>query len=197
MAWTKQASQQYQHEWYLAHRFEIAARAKTRRKEINARVRERYRITHGGLVQPRGLTNQCGHSEEKHFAKGMCKNCYYAKIYAENREQEINRSNKWRKTNPEKAKAREHRRRARLESGGAPFTADEWFALLVSHDWKCYYCKVELTRYSASPDHLVPLSAGGSNSIVNIVPACRTCNYSKNDKPAEEFIRHRALKGGE
>lgn len=31
-------------------------------------------------------------------------------------------------------------------------------------------------------DHVMPLNAGGSNDITNLVVACRSCNRSKKDK---------------
>lgn len=33
----------------------------------------------------------------------------------------------------------------------------------------------------ASPDHVVPLSRGGKDSLDNVVTACSGCNYSKWD----------------
>jgi len=36
-------------------------------------------------------------------------------------------------------------------------------------------------------DHVVPLSRGGSNALVNLATACRPCNLSKGSKTVEEW----------
>lgn len=38
-------------------------------------------------------------------------------------------------------------------------------------------------------DHVIPLSAGGSNDISNIVPACLRCNQTKGGRALEIFLR--------
>lgn len=37
----------------------------------------------------------------------------------------------------------------------------------------------------ASVDHIVPVTAGGTNAPSNLVTACWRCNLAKNDSPAE------------
>lgn len=46
---------------------------------------------------------------------------------------------------------------------------------------KCLYCNVTLTLETATIDHLVPLSKGGSNNFDNLVLACLKCNRAKAD----------------
>ena len=36
-------------------------------------------------------------------------------------------------------------------------------------------------------DHVVPVSKGGSTSADNIIPACQSCNSSKNNKDIIEW----------
>ncbi len=45
------------------------------------------------------------------------------------------------------------------------------------------------------PDHLVPLSKGGSNSSTNILPACRPCNLSKQSMSLSEWAACRERRG--
>lgn len=37
-------------------------------------------------------------------------------------------------------------------------------------------------------DHVVPFSKGGSDSVDNLITACRHCNRQKRDKSVEEFL---------
>lgn len=58
----------------------------------------------------------------------------------------------------------------------------------------CAYCAVELVREGGGAnqfcvEHVVPVSKGGPNNIVNYVPACRSCNTSKSDGHVLQFIR--------
>ena len=53
---------------------------------------------------------------------------------------------------------------------------EEWEALKRKHDNRCAHCKESkpLTK-----DHILPLSAGGTDYIQNIQPLCRNCNSRK------------------
>jgi hypothetical protein len=65
--------------------------------------------------------------------------------------------------------------------------------LLARFNSRCAYCGVSLyiennTRNSSLHwDHVVPLFRGGTDSIGNILPACRTCNTSKGIKTLTEW----------
>lgn len=72
------------------------------------------------------------------------------------------------------------------------FTKKEWLTLLRSTGYKCHYCGRGLSRKTATPDHKVPLSRGGSNWIANIVPACLSCNQRKNALTRSEYVRRLA-----
>lgn len=50
----------------------------------------------------------------------------------------------------------------------------------------CFYCAYEGPKISV--DHVVPRSAGGSNSLGNKVIACIRCNNVKGDMSMEQFI---------
>lgn len=52
--------------------------------------------------------------------------------------------------------------------------------------WRCQYCGTNLTKSSATIDHVFPESKGGETSYRNCVAACRKCNHRKAFKSAEE-----------
>lgn len=47
----------------------------------------------------------------------------------------------------------------------------------------CYKCGKQLTRFSATLDHLQPVSEGGDNSYDNLATACLHCNSKRGAKP--------------
>ena len=48
----------------------------------------------------------------------------------------------------------------------------------------CYWCKRKLDSASATLDHMIPLSKGGTNGADNFVLACEDCNKGRqNDMP--------------
>ncbi|HBM16348.1 MAG TPA: hypothetical protein DD381_08430 [Lentisphaeria bacterium] len=54
-------------------------------------------------------------------------------------------------------------------------------------DYKCIYCGNSFPKDSLTIDHLIPLSAGGLNEMINFVTCCKDCNQKKADKPLNLF----------
>lgn len=108
-------------------------------------------------------------------AKGMCQQ-HYAKPFR-------NRwARAWRKANPDKVRAKDQRRRARLLAAPVnDLTAEQWRDIKAAHKHRCAYCG---KRRPLTMDHVIPLSKGGPHTASNIVPACRSCNCSKRDREA-------------
>lgn len=46
----------------------------------------------------------------------------------------------------------------------------------------CWMCGVELTRKTATCDHLHPRSRGGSDDWQNLRPACQPCNNARGNR---------------
>ena len=57
----------------------------------------------------------------------------------------------------------------------------------------CAYCGEQTD--DMQPDHVIPLSRGGSNSITNIVPSCGLCNADKRDLYLHEWYADRERRG--
>ena len=52
----------------------------------------------------------------------------------------------------------------------------------------CYKCNKQLTRFSATLDHLTPVSEGGDNSYDNLATSCLHCNSSRGAKPLMDIL---------
>jgi hypothetical protein len=56
----------------------------------------------------------------------------------------------------------------------------------------CQYCQKQLTRFTATLDHVQPVAEGGDNSFGNLLTACLDCNSRKNVRPLGDFLAERA-----
>jgi 5-methylcytosine-specific restriction endonuclease McrA len=63
---------------------------------------------------------------------------------------------------------------------------------LAEHGRACAYCG---SPGKLTVDHLVALKSGGSNSIENLVPACKSCNSSKGTAPVAAWLAGRIRRG--
>lgn len=54
--------------------------------------------------------------------------------------------------------------------------------------FKCHYCQKQLTRFTATLDHIQPVSRGGDNSLGNLVTACLHCNSRRGNRPVMHAI---------
>lgn len=88
----------------------------------------------------------------------------------------------WKSRNIEKFRAydnQQKKRRYYLRRLG--LTPEQRDALLAK---PCHYCFGEATEI----DHKVAVSRGGTSTLDNLVPACRSCNARKSARPYEEWI---------
>lgn len=150
-------------------------------------------------------------SKDKNRKDGIytqCKTCvseYWKHYYKENHERRLTNqrkaSYKWRHAHPE-AKAADAKRwneknrkrkahyastrRAQKESNGIYEIRDSELKKLYASP--CFYCG----KYAKiDADHVIPISRGGQHSIGNLVPSCRSCNTSKNNKTIMEWRKSR------
>lgn len=52
---------------------------------------------------------------------------------------------------------------------------------------RCAFCGIGLTLQTVTWDHVTPRFYGGSNTVANLVAACRSCNTKKDDMSVEEY----------
>lgn len=102
--------------------------------------------------------------------------------YARNKAERKIKGRLWRRANRAICNALFQRRRARLKGAPGSHTASEWQAL---RDWFGGVCLRCGSQDDLTADHVMPLVKGGSNSIDNLQPLCRSCNSTKHDKSVD------------
>ena len=81
-----------------------------------------------------------------------------------------------------------HARRARKRKAGGAYSAGDVKKILELQRGKCPVCRVAL-GFGFHQDHIIPLSAGGSNDKTNIQLLCRDCNQKKHSKHPIDFMQ--------
>lgn len=167
----------YDAAYYAKHIHEKAAyNAKWReehREEIVA-----YGVTYHAAHRAERATYRAEHRDER---KALA-----VSYYAEHREEIAAYTAAWQKANPDKMRAKYHRRRARKAGNGGTHTADDIQRQGDCQKWKCWWCGEDCSdKYHV--DHIIPLAKGGHNNPSNIVITCPYCNQSKHDKLPDEW----------
>lgn len=57
-----------------------------------------------------------------------------------------------------------------------------WWTQKDNQKGLCFYCFVDLDNVLINVEHIIPMSAGGSNDYSNLVLACQPCNKEKGSK---------------
>ena len=116
---------------------------------------------------------------------------YYKKYYETNKKQILEQQEKYRQSAHGKEIHRITAMRRRANKAAAfhfPYTTNElqkhWLMVGVKPN-KCYYCEEGKFEHI---DHYVPLSKGGPDAKLNLVPSCASCNLKKNAKLPQEFL---------
>ena len=92
------------------------------------------------------------------------------------------------------------RERMRAQAAAAPATVDveselDYYNVAENRlkvferdGYECHYCKRQLTRFTATLDHIQPVSEGGDNSLHNLTTACLHCNSRRGSRPVMDAI---------
>jgi len=118
---------------------------------------------------------------------------YHHKYYTEHIQKALETSIRWTQSHPDEVREirrrANYRRRINLAGADGSYTEDEFKQLCLEFNDRCAYCGRGLDEVGLlTPDHVIPLSRGGSDYIQNILPACQSCNSSKGVKTFEEFL---------
>lgn len=82
----------------------------------------------------------------------------------------------------------------RHQQSSAEYTLEDWeFSLNYfknsNGEYSCAYCGTVSEKLEK--EHIIPFSKGGELKRSNIIPSCKSCNCTKNDKSFEEFYQYK------
>ena len=90
-------------------------------------------------------------------------------------------------------------RRVFVRAGGVlsdhDVTLEQWFDVCEEFGYCCAYCGVDIEHagLDSTVDHITPVTAGGTHTLGNVIPACRSCNSSKEDTDFDAYCTSRGL----
>lgn len=68
------------------------------------------------------------------------------------------------------------------------FTEYEKKTIYANGNGRCALCGKPIEFKHMTIDHKTPLSRGGTNALDNLQPACRVCNFMKQDMLMDELV---------
>lgn len=135
------------------------------------------------------------HPNTKDGFHSWCKECIKAQNrqrHASHREEEAEYSRLYRKEHPDACQRSNCRYRDRKKSAGGDYSKTDVAWCLEFFDYRCAYTGKPLgTDYQF--DHVVPVSAGGSSNITNLVPCLPAVNLSKSSSEFAAWYARQAF----
>lgn len=182
----------YMHDYYGEHKEQFKEKGAKYRAENKEAIREKdkkYYEENKEKIAEKAKAYRAENREK--IIKG--KKDYYQKnrerlrekgrIWRERNRERANEMGKvWKQKNRERVRYHCRLRKARKKGAGGKFTLDEWLGLVLETGGVCPACKKRVGKTKLIPDHIVPLSKGGTNDISNIQPLCPKCNLKKATK---------------
>lgn len=108
--------------------------------------------------------------------------CYYRQTNLENTRQ-------WKRANPERTK--EHNRHRRARKAKVPSLTYNFKTICAHYNNICLACGKPETpgdkMTKLTPDHIKPISKGGSDTPDNIQPLCLRCNIKKGNHHQTDY----------
>jgi hypothetical protein len=163
-----------------------------------AKNAERYRQ----YVRQRRMENPDKYRERcsRYYEANRDRMREYCRRYREaNLEKHRERCRQWRRVNLDKERQASRRRsawkRAARRRALQPVTQQQIDARFALWDNRCAFCGVAADHQRnrgyqrLTVEHVLPLTKGGLDEAANIIPACSTCNTSKNNSPVDDWYR--------
>lgn len=114
------------------------------------------------------------------------------KYYRKNREKCAEATKTWAQNNTLQKRIINGRYRC---GGNGQLTASEWKTCKKYFNDSCAYCgisekeHIELLGERLHQEHIIPIRLGGTYSVDNIVPSCRSCNSKKRNRCFETWYK--------
>jgi 5-methylcytosine-specific restriction endonuclease McrA len=90
---------------------------------------------------------------------------------------------KYRSTHKEQRRLAARLRRAhRKKCWIHDLTDVQWEEILQAYHYRCVYCDRKFRATLLTREHLTPVSKGGAHTVVNVVPACLSCNARRGNR---------------
>lgn len=198
--WCKVCKAAYLKGYRAANRERLALYDKEYRTANHERLAEYRRIWEESNKEYRRAKRRDYYNKERHAkhvsawyeANKERKNAQVRAWREANKDRNNDNKRSWRKANPDKDKSAAHRRKARKRLLPHTLTAADWQVSLDYFRNCCAACGQQLNGlfHSDHMDHWIPLKSPDCPGTVphNMVPLCSTCNMSKQDKPADEWL---------
>jgi len=156
----------------------IAKYIQSHRKEAAARARK-YRADNYEEVVRKQKEYRDKNKEKINKRKSEA----YKKLTKEQYRKMLDRQNRWNQENKEIIKERKMRRKILKLSNGIFNILPKEIKRLYNSE--CVFCK---NKNDITLDHVIPLTRGGTHSVGNLQPLCKSCNSSKNNKLMIEWL---------
>lgn len=177
--------------WYLANTEKHKATSSARYRENPERVNTAARIWNKANPEKAKSTSKKWYESNSEWSKAAARAWYEA-----NPEQAKATAKAWSNANHEKTRQYTQGRKAIKRSLTSSLTVTQWEEIKQHFNNACCYCGEEKTLHQ---EHFLALSKGGEYTHNNIVPACKSCNSSKNNNTFFEWYpkyKHYSKKRG-
>lgn len=134
------------------------------------------------------LDNEKNRASRLEYKKRPDQKAVRAKYWKDHPEKTREIRRRYYENNRETLRARCLNRVAKRRDASGKHSAEDIADILRLQNNRCAYCRIKL-RGKYHVDHIVPLSAGGSNDRSNLQALCVPCNLSKGAKPPLLYAR--------
>jgi len=104
--------------------------------------------------------------------------------YHRNKESRREQQKEYAQQNADAVRLKNMNRKARARGAAGRITRKMRKRLWARFHGMCAYCVI---RHADTLDHVIPLARGGTNYEGNVVPCCKSCNFSKHDSTVMEW----------